>query len=155
MSDHYGRFQLSNATEQARRAACQIVEAFGSHNVASYFAGFDSDASFVFYTEPRILGSRREYEAAWRTWEADGFHVLSCRSEEVDVRLIAEDVAVMTHRVRTRLVGVADELRERETIILRRGSDGRWLGIHEHLSPEPEPEPAVARATDLHSEPER
>ena len=48
------RFRLSNATEQARRAACQIVEAFGSHNVASYFAGFDSDASFVFYTEPRI-----------------------------------------------------------------------------------------------------
>lgn len=146
---------MSDSIEQVRRAARQIVEAFGSHDAARYFSAFDSDASFIFYTEPQILGSRREYEAVWRAWEADGFRVLGCRSEEVDVRLIAEDVAVMTHRVRTRLAGVADELRERETVILRRGLDGRWLGIHEHLSPEPEMDPAMARATVLHSEPEQ
>ena len=35
-------------------------------------------------------------------------------------------------------------LRERETRVFARAEDGRWLGVHEHLSPAPEspaPEP--------------
>ncbi|MBT2529304.1 hypothetical protein J7E91_28865 [Streptomyces sp. ISL-99] len=33
--------------------------------------------------------------------------------------------------------GEEEELRERETVVLRCAPDGRWLVIHEHLSPEP------------------
>jgi uncharacterized protein (TIGR02246 family) len=130
---------VTGAAEQARGAAEQIVDAFGSHDAARYFAAFAPDAAFVFYTEPRVFFSRDQYEAAWRAWEADGFRVLDCRSEDADVRLVTEDVAVMTHAVRTRLAGASEELRERETIVLRREPDGRWLGVHEHLSPEPSP----------------
>jgi ketosteroid isomerase-like protein len=29
------------------------------------------------------------------------------------------------------------DLAERETIVFRRHADGRWLGVHEHLSSQP------------------
>jgi ketosteroid isomerase-like protein len=31
-----------------------------------------------------------------------------------------------------------DTVHERETIVMAHGADGRWLGVHEHLSPQPE-----------------
>jgi ketosteroid isomerase-like protein len=71
------------------------------------------------------------------TWEAGGFRVESCRSLEPRVSLVGADVAVFTHRVRTRLAGVSDELAERESIVFRRCPDGGWLAVHEHLSPDP------------------
>ncbi len=47
------------------------------------------------------------------------------------------DVAVFTHRVHTVVrLGEAEEfLDERETIAFRQDGSGRWLAVHEHLSP--------------------
>lgn len=123
--------ELSAAVMQA---ALDVVAAFGAHDTERYFAGFAPEATFLFHAEPAMLPSRAAYETAWASWERDGFRVLSCASLNPRVDVLTDDVAVFTHSVRTRLAGVDDEQRERETIVFRRDSDGRWLGVHEHLS---------------------
>jgi ketosteroid isomerase-like protein len=105
--------------------------------VARYFASFDDDASFVFHNTDEVITSRSRYEQIWRGWERDGFKVLGCRSFDQRVQVLGPDVAIFTHRVRTRVAGEAAELRERETIVFRRDSGGTWLGVHEHLSVDP------------------
>jgi ketosteroid isomerase-like protein len=116
-------------------AADALVDAFGRHDVGAYFAGFRPDATFTFYTHPEPLRSRAAYEQLWRTWEQDGFRVLSCASTERQVQDLG-DVAVFTHRVATRArFGDREEtLDERETIVFLRDRGG-WLAVHEHLSP--------------------
>ena len=130
---------MSNSDElsaAAMQAAVDVIEAFGSHDTARYFAGFAPEATFLFHAEPELLSSRAAYEELWAAWERDGFRVLSCRSLHPRCDLVTDDVAIFTHSVRTRLAGDDDEQRERETIVLRREADGRWLGVHEHLSPD-------------------
>lgn len=119
-------------------AADQLVAAFAGHRADEYFAAFDPAATFLFHTSPSVLGSRAEYEAEWASWEDDGFRVLGCETRDRRIDLVTPEVAVMTHRVRTRLAGVDDVSCERETIVFRRGADGRWLAVHEHLSPDPD-----------------
>ena len=119
-------------------AARRLVEAFGAHRRADYFACFAPEATFVFYTTPAFLGSRAEYEAEFGRWEADGFRVLSCTSADQRVQ-VSGDAAVFTHRVATRATFGSEEVEtdERETIVFRREPDGRWMAIHEHLSAMP------------------
>lgn len=120
-------------------AAADLVAAFGAHDRERYFAAFAPEATFLFHMTDRLLASRAAYEAEWASWEAGGFRVLSCTSIEPRVDILTDDVAVLTHRVRTqvRFGAEAQDLAERETIVFRRASGGRWLGVHEHLSPEP------------------
>lgn len=120
-------------------AAAALVAAFGSHDRDGYFAAFAPDATFLFHTTPGLLGSRAAYEAEWAAWEAAGFRVLACASSDRHVQVLGADVAVFTHAVRTRTRDGEGEhdLAERETIVFRRAADGRWLGVHEHLSPAP------------------
>jgi ketosteroid isomerase-like protein len=127
----------SDSTSEALAAAQAIIAAFGAHDVAGYFAGFTPEATFLFHTEDSLLGSRAAYERRWAEWEADGFRVLGCESLDPRVETVADGVAVFTHRVRTRLAGEDEVQRERETIVLVRQDDGRWLAVHEHLSPDP------------------
>lgn len=118
-------------------AARAVVEAFGAHDTDAYFAGFADDATFVFHNHPDVLVGREAYRALWAEWEADGFHVEGCTSHEARCDLVAPDVAVFTHRVRTLLAGEGEQ-RERETIVLAR-RDGAWIAVHEHLSVDPDP----------------
>ena len=120
-------------------AAATLVAAFGAHDVGGYFGAFAPDATFLFHTTPGLLDSRAAYEAEWQSWEADGFRVLGCESLDGQAWTLTPDVAVFTHRVRTRVRTAAgeEELAERETIVFRRDAVGRWLGVHEHLSAEP------------------
>lgn len=120
-------------------AAADLVAAFGAHDRERYFAAFAPDATFLFHTTPGMLGSRPAYEAEWASWEADGFRVLSCISRDQHVQGLGDGIAVFTHSVRTRTRDADGEhdLAERETIVFRREPDGRWLGVHEHLSPAP------------------
>jgi len=120
-------------------AAAALVAAYGSHDVERYFSRFAPEATFVFHTTPHMLGSRAAYEKEWQSWEADGFHVLGCRSLEGHVHMLTDDIAIFAHRVRTRVRDNAGEhdLAERETIVFRHEPDGRWVGVHEHLSPDP------------------
>lgn len=125
---------------EVRQAAAALVAAFGEGRLDDYFASFAPDATFVFYTTPTRLMSADEYRALWDTWVAeDGFRVVSCRTSDTNVQAFG-DTAVVTHSVETRISTNEgeDTLRERETIVMTRDADGRWLGVHEHLSPQPE-----------------
>ncbi len=130
---------MSGPEAEVSAAATALVDAFGAHDVARYFGSFSPDATFLFYTTPRLLESRAAWEAEWQAWEANGFRVEACASAEPRIQMLSADVAVFTHRVRTRFRDADGEhdLAERETIVFRREPDGRWLGIHEHLSAEP------------------
>ena len=126
-----------NPEREVRDAAASLVDAFGRHDTAAYFAAFRTDATFVFHTSPAPLHSRADYERLWASWEEDGFRVLDCTSSEQHVQLLG-DTAVFTHRVATRLRPGSDadeeSLDERETIVFVR-QDGGWRAVHEHLSP--------------------
>jgi ketosteroid isomerase-like protein len=118
-------------------AADALVGAFARHDRQAYFAAFAEEASFLFYNLDRTLEGRAAYEAEWALWETrDGFRVLSCRSTERKVQLVGE-VAIFTHAVETELSvgGETVTNNERETIVFSRDPAGRWLAVHEHLSP--------------------
>lgn len=120
-------------------AAAEVVAAFGSHDTEKYFRCFSPEASFLFYSSNRRLNSRQEYEEEWKSWEEDGFKVHSCLSSDAKVTFFAEsNVAIFTHSVRTDLSMGEERVtnKERETIVFEQ-VDGRWLAIHEHLSPDP------------------
>jgi uncharacterized protein (TIGR02246 family) len=124
--------------EEVRRAAEVLVAAFGSGDLEAYFGSFADDATFLFHTTDRLLSSTEEYRQEWARWVAeDGFRVLDCSTQDTAIQLF-EDVAVLTHRVRTTVSTSAgtEVLHERETIVFAR-RDGRWLAVHEHLSQAP------------------
>jgi uncharacterized protein (TIGR02246 family) len=125
--------------EEVRAAVAAIVSAFGEGRPDEYFASFDPDCTFVFHTSDRRLESVEEYRRLWDEWvREDGFEVLSCSTSDTRIQRW-DDVAAVTHSVRTRIRTAEGEqdLDERETIVLVRGADGRWRGVHEHLSPAP------------------
>jgi ketosteroid isomerase-like protein len=124
--------------EAVLAAARDLVRAFGGHDTDGYFGCFAPDATFIFYTTADRLTSREAYRRLWRQWEEqDGFRVLSCRSDRPSVQMLG-DAAVFTHEVTTVVRSALGEetLAERETIVFRRQA-GRWVAVHEHLSPQP------------------
>lgn len=132
----------TGTTGEVLAAAEALVDAFGRHDTAAYFDCFMPDATFCFYTAPERLGSRQAYQDTWAAWEReDGFHVVSCRSTDPRVQVLGDDTAVFTHDVETEVETNAgrERVRERETIVFVR-ADGRWLAVHEHLSPAPQAE---------------
>lgn len=115
----------------------RLVSAFREGRLDDYFACFADDATLVFPGE-RWLGSLSEYRAEWdRLVEENGFAVLGVDTDVIKVQMLGE-VAALTHSVETRQRMNADEetLAERETIVFARQADGRWLVVHEHLSPQ-------------------
>lgn len=127
-----------NRDDQILAAAAAIVDDFGHHRTAEYFARFAPDATFIFHTHTARLASRADYEALWASWEADdGFQVHGCRSSDQHVQLLGNSAAVFTHYVESDVEfgGDVSTVRERETIVFE-NRNGSWLAVHEHLSPE-------------------
>ncbi|MER5602556.1 nuclear transport factor 2 family protein [Streptomyces sp. NPDC002265] len=127
-------------TDEVLEAADALVAAFAEGRLDDYFGAFAPDATFVFHTTPQRLSSTAEYRALWDRWVAeDDFRVLSCVSTGRLVQLFGEDTAVFSHDVATVVGSTAGEesLAERETIVFHRAPSGRWLAVHEHLSPAP------------------
>jgi len=127
-----------SAQQEVLAAAAKIVADFGAHRTADYFAGFAADASFMFYTHTQRLDSRAEYESLWAKWEAeDGFKVHACRSSNQLVQVLGDDAAVFSHLVSSDIEfgGEVSTIAERETIVFAK-QGGRWVAVHEHLSPE-------------------
>jgi ketosteroid isomerase-like protein len=121
-----------------KAAAANVVAAFGSHNRAEYFSSFAQSATFMFHNAQVLLANRAEYEAEWTAWESEGFKVLGCQSTMGRVDILSDVTAVFTHTVRTQLADGDGQIEtgERETIVFQL-IDGKWLGIHEHLSVDP------------------
>lgn len=126
-----------NPIQEVLAAAAKIVDDFGHHRTEAYFSAFAEDATFMFYTHTERLDSRAAYESLWKKWQAeDGFKVHGCRSTNQKVQLIANEAAVFTHLVSTdvEFAGEVSTIEERETIVFEK-LNGRWLAVHEHLSP--------------------
>jgi ketosteroid isomerase-like protein len=126
-----------NAAEAVQAAADALVAAFAENRVDDYFAAFAPEATFLFHTAPGRLASAADYRDLWRRWvREDGFHVLGCTSSDPLVQVFG-DTAVFSHHVETQ-VGTqtgTQTLHESETIVFSRRHSGRWLAVHEHLSP--------------------
>lgn len=126
-----------DTTSEVLAAADRIIDAFGHHRTADYFAGFAQDATFIFYTVDARLESRAEYEQLWASWESkNGFAVRSCVSSNRRVTMMGDDSALFLHDVET-VVTMDDDtstVHESETIVFQR-RDGSWVAIHEQLSP--------------------
>ena len=138
--------QPTQPSEEAVLAAADaIVAAFSATDTDRYFAGFASDASFVFHSEPARIESRGEYERLWNGWIAGGWRVLDCTSTQRRVQSFPGG-AVFSHSVETSVhTGERDEsYRERETIVFRVDDDGGLSAIHEHLSAPTTPEGSPA-----------
>ena len=128
----------SDPVTEVIAASKAIVTAFGRDEPTTYFALFDSAATFIFYSTPQRLESRAAYEKEWSAWRRDlGFHVRSCASSAQKVQLF-DDVAILSHFVRTEISTTQGDttVYERETIVFHR-RQGRWIAVHEHLSPRP------------------
>ncbi|MDH6217882.1 nuclear transport factor 2 family protein [Streptomyces pseudovenezuelae] len=128
---------MSNGQEQVLQAAGDLVAAFATGRLDDYFQAFAPDATFVFHTTAQRIESVAEYRRVWARWVTeDEFRVLNCVSSDRMVQLW-DDTAVFTHTVETHISTLdgVDKLHERETIVFRRAEDGRWLAVHEHLSP--------------------
>jgi len=127
---------VTRAAAEVRAAAATLVGAFGRGDLEAYFACFSDDATFLFHTTDRLLGSLEEYRQEWAGWvRDDGFQVVGCTTDDTRVQEYG-DLAVLTHEVRTTVSTRAGRalLHERETIVFRQNGDGRWLAVHEHLS---------------------
>ncbi|MFF4899722.1 nuclear transport factor 2 family protein [Streptomyces sp. NPDC001068] len=128
---------MSDDRKQVLQAADHLVAAYAEGRLDDYFDAFAPDATFVFHTAERRIESVAEYRRVMAGWvQEDGFRVLNCLSYDRLVQLLGE-TAVFTHSVETRIATGAGEetLHERETVVFRREADGRWLAVHEHLSP--------------------
>ena len=128
-----------SAVEEVRAAVDTLVAAFGRGDLDAYFDCFSPDATFLFHSTDALLPSTADYRCEWaRSQDEQDFGVLDCATSDTVVRLHG-DTAVLTHRVRTTVTasGARSVLHERETIVFRRQEDGRWLAVHEHLSPAP------------------
>lgn len=126
------------AEEEVLAAYTQILDAFAAGRVTEYFSRFHERASFLFWDE-HLLGSRQEYRRRWEEWEEeDGFRVLGADASDVRVSVFG-DTAIVTHTIETETETHegAETVSERESIVFAR-EDGRWLAVHEHLSPLPE-----------------
>ncbi|MFM7717940.1 MAG: YybH family protein [Actinomycetota bacterium] len=124
--------------QDVRAAVAGIIAAFGEERMDDYFARFTPDCSFLFHTTARRMPSVQAYRDEYARWVAeDGFRIRSCETTDTEVQLHG-DVAVVTHHVVTHVEvgGRPQVLDERETIVLRK-VDGRWMGVHEHLSESP------------------
>ncbi|MGI8333036.1 YybH family protein [Actinomadura scrupuli] len=131
--------ETDRGTEAAavQAAADALVAAFAQNRVGDYFAAFAPEATFLFHATPGRLGSTAEYRELWRRWvEEDGFQVLGCTSSGPLVQVLG-GTAVFSHQVETRIATRTgtQTLHESETIVFSRQDDGRWLAVHEHLSP--------------------
>ena len=116
----------------------RLVDTFGEGRLHDYFACFADDATFIFHGV-RWLGSLGAYRAEWDRWmQQDGFAVLGVETDVTSVQMLG-DASILTHSLATRQRTNAGEetVFERETIVFGRQSDGRWLVVHQHLSPNP------------------
>jgi uncharacterized protein (TIGR02246 family) len=130
---------MGDEETEVRAAAERLVAAFGSGQLDDYFACFTDDATFLFHNTPERLESVDAYRRLWDRWVHEhDFRVTGCISSGVRVQILG-DAAVFLHDVITDVMtrAGAETLHERETIIFARQGDGRWLAVHEHLSPAP------------------
>lgn len=118
----------------------RLVTSFREGRWDDKFASFADDATVV--DGARWFGSLDEYRAAWNRWAAahDTLPVpLSVETRVMKVQML-DHAAVLTHSIESRERTDAGEeaVHEVETVVFGKQPDGRWLIVHQHLSPQPD-----------------
>jgi ketosteroid isomerase-like protein len=116
-----------------------LVTAFREGRWDDKFASFAEEATVV--DGGRWFGSLDEYRTAWNRWVAkqDALPVpLSVETSVMKLQML-DQAAVLTHSIESRERTDAGEetVHEVETIVFGKQPDGRWLIVHQHLSPQP------------------
>ena len=104
------------------------------------FGSFADEATIV--DGGRWFGSLAEYRGAWDAWTEKMGHLPVPASVETRVMSLQMlgDTAVLVHSIESQERTDAREETEREieTIVFGRQPGGRWLIVHQHLSPQPD-----------------
>jgi ketosteroid isomerase-like protein len=124
---------------EVREAYERLVAAFREGRWDDKFACFAEEATVI--DGGRWFGSLHEYRAEWNRWAAehDALPVpVSVATRVMKLQMLGQ-AAVLTHSIDSReRTATGDEtVHEVETIVFGRQSDGRWLVVHQHLSPQP------------------
>jgi ketosteroid isomerase-like protein len=125
---------------QVLEAYERLVSAFREGRWDDKFACFVPEATVV--DGAQWFGSLDEYRSAWERWAAEQ-DVLPVPLS-VDTRIMKlqmlDQAAVLTHSIdsRERTDAGEETVHEVETIVFGRQPDGRWLIVHQHLSPQPD-----------------
>jgi ketosteroid isomerase-like protein len=122
---------------EVREAYDGLVAAFREGRLDEKFTYFAEDATVA--DGGRWFASLDEYRSAWDRWSADqgGFvPPLSVDTRILKLRLFG-NAAVLIHSIDSRQRTDAGEERELEieTIVFGRQPDGRWLVVHQQISP--------------------
>jgi ketosteroid isomerase-like protein len=119
-------------------AHARLVSAFREGR--DKFGSFADEATIV--DGGRWFGSLAEYRSAWEAWTEKMGHLPVPESVETRVMSLQMlgDTAVLVHSIESRERTDAGEEMEREieSIVFGRQPDGRWLIVHQHLSPQPD-----------------
>lgn len=127
---------MSPSTD-VRSAVRDLVAALDRHDVEAVLAAMAPDVSFVLSRESEPLRSREELRTFVERWAAGGAAVEAVHAWDLEVRELGADLATATHVLSIHLAGVPSPLRLRETLVLARGEDGRWLVVQGHRSSAP------------------
>jgi uncharacterized protein (TIGR02246 family) len=127
---------MSQSTD-VRTAVYHLVAALDRYDVEAVLAAMVPDVTFLLTRESAPLRSREELREIFERWDATGPAVEAVHAWDLEIRELGADLATATHVLSIHLTGVATPLRQRETLVLSRGDDGRWLVVHSHRSSAP------------------
>jgi uncharacterized protein (TIGR02246 family) len=127
---------MSPSTD-VRSAVRDLVAALDRYDIDAVLAAMAPDVTFVLASEAAPVRSRDELRAVVEAWAASGPAVEACHAWDLEVRELGPAVATATQMLSFHFAGVPSPVRQRETLVLVRGDDGRWLVVHGHRSPGP------------------
>jgi uncharacterized protein (TIGR02246 family) len=124
-------------SSDVRTAVRNLVAALDRYDTDALLAAMAPDVTFVLAREATPLRSREELREIVERWDATGPAVEAVHAWDLEIRELGADLATATQVLSIHLSGVATPLRQRESLVLARGDDGRWLVVHGHRSPAP------------------
>jgi uncharacterized protein (TIGR02246 family) len=127
---------MSTSTD-VRSAVRDLVAALDRYDTDAVLAAMAPDVTFILAREVAPVRSREDLRAVIEEWLAGGPAVEACHAWDLEIRELGPDVATATQMLSFHLAGVPTPVRQRETLVLARGDDGRWLVVHGHRSPGP------------------
>jgi uncharacterized protein (TIGR02246 family) len=127
---------MSPSTD-VRSAVRDLVSALDRYDTVAVLAAMAPDVTFVLANEAAPVRSREDLRQVIEAWLAVGPAVEACHAWDLQVRELGPDAAIATQMLSFHLAGVPAPVRQRETLVLARVDDGRWLVVHGHRSPGP------------------
>jgi uncharacterized protein (TIGR02246 family) len=127
---------MSPSTD-VRSAVRDLVAALDRYDTDAVLAAMAPEVTFVLASEVAPVRSRDELREVVEAWMASGPAVEACHAWDLEIRELGPGVVSATQMLSFHFAGVPSPVRQRETLVLVPGEDGRWLVVHGHRSPGP------------------